>query len=233
MRIISKFNDYYDAVQREGQDQTLIYLRNKETIKKEIEFPQTDLLNKVGFWYMGTHGKLHVEIKAIGFCGKVYPIVGLKKNAWADPTYCYGLADVDAFVEANFKEKDVKGFRHKGKKYGDCINGWVQGQQRHVFEDFFKAWADKKNNYQDLFYNHPIFVVKIANPSIITYNECLKGFEFFRVFDTYSAYQEITMYMGNLAQPNKPIPEVPDKVMVEAKGFHKKWSFRKPPEKKK
>ena len=47
--------------------------------------------------------------------------------------------------------------------------------------------------------------------------------------DTYTAYQEIQMLLGNLAQPNKPIPEIPDKDMVSIKGFDK-WSFRKPPE---
>ena len=46
--------------------------------------------------------------------------------------------------------------------------------------------------------------------------------------DTFTAYQELQMYFGALAQPNKPIPNVSDKDMVSIKGFDK-WSFRKRP----
>lgn len=42
--------------------------------------------------------------------------------------------------------------------------------------------------------------------------------------DTFTAYQELEMFFGNLARPNKPIPEILDKDMVSIKGFDK-WSF--------
>jgi hypothetical protein len=60
----------------------------------------------------------------------------------------------------------------------------------------------------------------------------LKDFEFYRKIDTYTAFQELAMFWGGLAQPNRPIPDVTDKDMVTAKGFNK-WSFRKEPTKKK
>ena len=63
----------------------------------------------------------------------------------------------------------------------------------------------------------------------IVYNACLKDLEFFRLFDTYTAFQEISMFLGGLAVPLKEIPHVPDKIMVGAKGFDQ-WSFRKPPQ---
>jgi len=62
-----------------------------------------------------------------------------------------------------------------------------------------------------------------------SYNECLKGLDFFKVIDTYTAFQELQMFLGGMARPNKPIPQVPDKDMVSIKGFDK-WSFRKPPQ---
>jgi hypothetical protein len=65
----------------------------------------------------------------------------------------------------------------------------------------------------------------------ITYNDCLEPLKFVRVFDPYTAYQEIYMFVCNTAMPDKPIPKVSDADMVTAKGFDK-WSFRKEPRKK-
>jgi hypothetical protein len=65
----------------------------------------------------------------------------------------------------------------------------------------------------------------------MAWNACLKDLEFFRIVDPYTAFQEIAMFLGGLAVPLKPIPHVDDKTMVEAKGFDKKWSFRKEPQK--
>lgn len=64
----------------------------------------------------------------------------------------------------------------------------------------------------------------------IEWNACLKDVDFFRVFDPFTAFQELSMYYGGvLVHPNRPIPDVSDEDMVEVKGFDKKWSFRKPP----
>ncbi len=65
----------------------------------------------------------------------------------------------------------------------------------------------------------------------IVYNASLKELEFFRLFDPYTAFQEISMFLGGLAVPLKEIPQVPDKIMVGIKGFDQ-WSFRKLPGKK-
>ena len=51
--------------------------------------------------------------------------------------------------------------------------------------------------------------------------------------DSYTAFQELQMYFGGLAAPIKPIPHISDADMLIAKGFDKKFSFRKDPTKKK
>lgn len=57
----------------------------------------------------------------------------------------------------------------------------------------------------------------------------LKSFEFYKKFDPYIVFQEIEMYLSGVLGFNNPeIPEVSDIDMVEAKGFDKKTSFRKP-----
>ena len=44
--------------------------------------------------------------------------------------------------------------------------------------------------------------------------------------DPYQAFQEINMWMSNQAMPEKVIPEIDNKTMIEIKGFDK-FSFRK------
>ena len=72
-----------------------------------------------------------------------------------------------------------------------------------------------------------IFFVRGANS--IDRDERTVGIDwwpFYRVFDTYTAAQEVEMYVGSKASPEKTIPAIADKVMASAKGFDK-YSFRK------
>jgi hypothetical protein len=59
----------------------------------------------------------------------------------------------------------------------------------------------------------------------------LQDFDFFRIKDTYSAYQEIQQWVANRARPEPPIPQIDDKTMAEIKGHGDRYSFRKPPRK--
>lgn len=68
MRIISKFRDYYDSVQRTGIDKSTIYMRNE--IEGEVP---TELL--IGTW----HGWSAAPHGVIGFCGKLYPYYWLSE----------------------------------------------------------------------------------------------------------------------------------------------------------
>lgn len=58
---------------------------------------------------------------------------------------------------------------------------------------------------------------------------CLKDYEFFRLKDPYTDFQEIQMYLGSVLSNNQEkIPKIDDKTLAQAKGFDK-WSFRKEP----
>jgi len=67
----------------------------------------------------------------------------------------------------------------------------------------------------------------------LVYTNCnLKALRFYKVMPTFEAHQALSMWLGAQAAPDKPIPDVPDKIMVGAKGFTK-YSFRKDPQTKK
>ena len=218
MRIISDQRDYYDCVQALGQDQSLIYVR-----KPYVEILSTspfsiDALRR-GYWFCDS---LVRGLYFVGFCGTVYPALLVE-----DPSnprnrrWCYTLEEVDTFVRDTFKPKLVERY-FSGPRY------YWRETWRHIrhsqFAEFFRFDGSK---YVHLF-KEPIFVAKIVHETQITYNANLGDLRFYRVVDPYTAYQEIQMWLSNVAKVEKPIPRIDDKTMAACKGFDK-WSFRKEP----
>ena len=64
-------------------------------------------------------------------------------------------------------------------------------------------------------------------------NPLLKDYEFYKMFDTFQAFQEVSMFMGGvLGAGEKEITVVADKYKIAQHGFNK-FSFRKDKEVKK
>lgn len=57
------------------------------------------------------------------------------------------------------------------------------------------------------------------------------NYNFMRILDPYTIFQELQMWFNNLAEPAKVMPKFSDKMMAEIKGFDPKYSFRKPKQK--
>jgi hypothetical protein len=235
MRIISDFHDYYDSVQATGQDQTLVYYRKAEEVETpEYPFPVLGYCESP-YEPCGPRVRQHI----VGFCGKIYPVITLTQVAADKTVICYNLEEVDRFVEGNYRTKTVEEYR-TGLTRQERRWGWRSSKlRRGVFEEHFSACAAKQESFAEIFVEKrcPVFVGAIdeqrhwRRSGTIVYNGSLKELEFFRLFDTYTAFQEIAMFLGGLAVPLKEIPEVPDKIMVGVKGFDQ-WSFRKPPTKR-
>jgi hypothetical protein len=232
MRIISDFHDYYDTVQSMGQDQSLIYFRKREEVT--ISPYRLPIIEWSRFL---DRSKIPSREHIIGFCGKVYPAVVLTYEASKKSAICHNLKEVDSFVENNYRKKEVE--KYRGTRRRDWGLGWQSEFRRDAFEKYFTECAKKNDDFVEMFREKrcPVWVGTVLETSWrkhtgkIAYNDSLKDLEFFRLFDTYSAFQEIAMFLGGLAVPLKEIPQVSDKIMVGIKGFDE-WSFRKPPEDK-
>jgi len=230
MRIISDFHDYYDAVQATGQDQTLLYLRKVvEEETKDYPFPIIDYY-RCWRWFNRLPSPC-VEQFIVGFCGKIYPVIN-----YGDNVYCHNIEDVDLYMEANYREKVLEEYRHP-LKHSRHHRYWDAALCRFVFDNWFKEVKAKQNAFGHIFLKHkcPIFIAycgesRYANKRFV-YNGKLKDCDFFRVMEPFTAFQEISMFLGGMAMPNRPIPEVSDKDLAAAKGFDK-FSFRKDPSKK-
>ena len=181
----------------------------------------------------------------VGFCGRIYPVFCFTAN---DPTwnadlgtaysyyvaYCYNLSEVDQFVkehtskacQANYFEASAGGKRWRRSKWNK--------PERFYIEQYFELCRTKQEAFYPLFEKHhtPVFLAtkEVAGEKggEIVYNATLRDVEFYRIFDPYRAYQEISMFYNNLAAPDRPIPAISDRDMATAKGFDK-WSFRKEP----
>ncbi len=180
---------------------------------ENLGFPTTTIGN------YRTYNDVDYVANIIGFCGKVYPLLQLSKED-DPPTYCYNVEEVDKFIEANFKKKLIE--LYYGKKYTYKIT------KRPTFLKFFDDVKAVENNYKEHFLEErcPIFVATCSRKASVTYNARLADYEFYRIIDTYTAFQEINMFMSNLAMPEKPIPVIDDLTLSEAKGFNR-YSFRK------
>jgi len=240
MRIISPVHDYYDVIQKHGQDRTLVYHRQPRVVEVAGPFPFTDTVQHQG-------ADISLRQIVIGFCGVVYPVLHLRimsPRCTVATGLCYSLKSVDAFVRATCTKDYIEYYldnRSKTYAFGPHAQ-----YIRKELEPFFTKVNEKKNDYQQMFIenNCPVFVALRSDgyfgtktdPHRIVYNPSLSAFEFgrttlnlefIRIMDPYRAFQEISMWVGAQAAPHRPIPSVSDADLASSKGFDK-HSFRKP-----
>jgi hypothetical protein len=248
MRIKSDFHDYYDSIQSFGQDQSLIYIRKKidfpvatELKTKKLPFPSVSLDRDHSF---ARHGDLPTSARfyVIGFAGKVYPLFEL---IWCydypyekRSEFCYSMVDIDRTIEKHCNKKAQESYNEfvlRKKRSRDYWRWRNIAIKRATFVEFFDIWGQEDQTIKaaPLFEKYPVWVIEERRDGwYVCYNCNLKPFKFFKVKDPMTAYQEINMFLSNIAVPQKPIPVPSDKDMVSIKGFDK-FSFRKEPSKKK
>ena len=238
MRIISDFHDYYDCIQSSGQDLETIYFRKRKKVAlNELPFP--------AFRCKYSQSKVFFREIIVGFCGKIYPVLKINCRHYGEEDteyFCYNVNEVDEVVRTNCKKKEIAAYLVRGSKKYWCEHSkyWYNEHRRTFIEQFFNKCAEEQDAYNELFITSksPIFVARYYSKIYpkcqhsIIYNDSLQKIQFVRLFDPYMAFQEIYSYISNIAQPLKPIPDISDRDMLEAKGFDKKWSFRKEPTKK-
>jgi hypothetical protein len=241
MYIISKHKDYYDGVVGTmGVDKTIVYDREILEFEKN-EIPK--LFNeKTSFWKdrkkpsftnIGYHSiKKEYRKKyddnaffIVGFCGKLY--VGWK---------LYKEIQHPDIITAN---KLITTITYDF----ELIKTLLEPHSFHVnLEDSYNY--TKTFNALDIFreLKVPIFIYdndfnrtsigryyNRTNPKF-TLNANLAEYEFYKVFNSFQAFQEVSMFMGGvLGRGEKEIVEVGDKYKIAQHGFDK-WSFRKMPE---
>jgi len=226
MRIISKYKDYYD-LQGEMIDNTIIYKRNEANhFVTSSTFPSLFSSNlkasQTGrFFFLGFCGKIYLGYEVITV---IYPY-NKYYGSYKDKKYFFGN-DILKILPSITGETAFLGAK-------------TITETNKILHDFHE-----KDKYLDIFreYNTPIFITwldkgwssySINNPNKkdheIKVNICLKDFEFFKIKDAYTTFQEIQMFisgvLGNIEKDSTPLN---DKEKIIAKGFDSRWSFRNP-----
>jgi hypothetical protein len=244
MLIISKKKDYYDGVVGTmGVDKTIVY--NRDTVELDNRAVPKAFKGKDSFWglkYRETpfHELSYVSIKKncrhicdehahfiIGFCGKLY--IGWKLYREIDFTTHAISTEITydtEYMQSILEEKSWHNNLDDSIKYILSYDALPMFRELKVpvfvyDGDFGRTSFDRKRSI----YNSmkPKFFV----------NPLLKDYEFYKVFDTFQAFQEVSMFMGGiLGAGEKEITVVADKYKITQHGFDK-FSFRKDKEVKK
>jgi hypothetical protein len=195
-----------------GIDETITYVRESIEYKENIiekYFSENLLFN---------NNILNVNCGVILFCGKIYPFLKLTytnpKNSYDKREICaYSTNEVRNFLfknEIDLSLLDRYGRRWRGLNFNikDIDKFFTLRGFEIPYDVFFK-------------YNVPVISVEYPNADYITtLNPRLKNFNFYIVKDTYSAFQEISMFLSGVLGVNSPkIVVISDKYMRDKKGF--------------
>lgn len=233
MYIISKHKDYYDGVVGSvGIDKTIVYDRTLKELTKE-EYPK-EFQNKrdwqnVNHFHRVSYGNTikrekcneyeSVEGFIIGFCGKLNLGWKLTKRINKfDLSYDRHLSTTETFITFDIElvESIIYTENYHGK-FNEIVDYIINFNALPLFREL----------------NSPIFVFDSIGRNSFQFivNPILKEYDFFRVVDSFTAFQELQMFIGGvLGTGQKEIIEVEDKYKIEQHGFDK-WSFRKEPKK--
>lgn len=236
MKIISDFKDYYDASQALGHDPTVVYFRKEEKIIiPDFPFPSIKYTKCVWSYRDWDRDINIINPYIIGFCGKIYAVIEMKASGVGEEyCYCYDMETVDVFMEKYCKKKDIEAFFKK--------NRWRKNSNHDNFKKFFNDTKEKREAFKNIFVENgiPIFLAKeetrvwgnYDKSAVLKTNVELKQYQFYKIFDVYTAFQELEMFLSNIAVPAKDMPEITDVLKADSKGFDK-YSFRKDSSKKK
>lgn len=258
MRIVSKFQDYYDSALAYGYDESVVYVRNtmeyeiEETrfsskakqemppIIKEIHALFKQLRSKapegINDWDWRYHR--HQSRFVNGFSTKLhnyaFTTIGvLFCGKYFPGVRCErsakGLMTVDK-VDWFYKAEDVLAFM--------LANGYdAEKEERSrwskdtVADSVRTFFNDAKQPDVNWLIEHKVTCV-VFDPvnNKISINPKLKDYAFFKAVDHYTAFQELDMWIsGTLAYPQNMMIELDDKYRVMAHGFDMKYGFRTRP----
>lgn len=240
MYIISKNKDYYDGVVGTvGMDKTLVYERDTEEITDSKLMPKEFRGTRNSGWHGVNRENPFLNIGyadidrektkkytdrnffVIGFCGKLY--LGWKLFYKTQEVVYDHLEDVTK-VDIVYGYENVKNFIRESYWRGN-LNDDIEYVLSYNPIDIFRN------------INAPVFLYDTnrsspRNSDAFIVNPILKDWEFYKVVDSFTAFQEISMFLGGvLGRGEKEIIVVEDKYKIAQHGFDK-WSFRKEPQNK-
>jgi hypothetical protein len=256
MKIISKFKDYYDGLASHDAS-TGVYERTQSKIPVDwIGYASSTIGQKRSYelstGLVGFCGKLYPFIRYENEVeNPKYHCLGnpMVSSTIKTVEYLYSFEEFEVVRE---DVKDVKSKRWRWNGMNDLMRGWDKNEDNAKLwfeQDWATLLAKRENRWggngktpvyakpRELFVEHKVPYFFLGHLGIkgasgqgygVILNPCLTDYQFYRMFDAYTAYQEIEMFMNNeIVRPDDPFIEpISDEAKAQAHGFDK-FSFRK------
>jgi hypothetical protein len=235
MRIISG-HDYYDTALAYGRDDDIVFVRQKEKIRRSLQIPGV-LYPDFSLAFKGpdshsdhfaqediitNNHTFFADPLVVWLCGKRYGGVkwsGFKGTVALTASYFWTRAELEQIV-------NDMGYRlrvHVPRKR--------RGQEQHLADHFTKRDFPAATKY---LIENKITIATILPKGrdghyvVRIDGDNLKQIEFYMVLNAYQAFQEISQWVGNLPKDGNPMVVITDdKVKIHKAGFDVKTSFRK------
>lgn len=217
MRIISKFYDYYDCIQKFGIDKSIIYKREEQEIKN-------DLPKVIKDFYKYRSGTYHIDSNHSAMC---FAIIVVDK--------CYfGLHLSEHVYKPSFKYVQYYFYTKESlyKYLSDRSNIQIDNNIYKGHKNSLPIGCIDIGMDLAIKYKSPIFTYdckEYGNEYTFKKDTFLKEYQFYKVMEPLEIYQKIQQFIsGVLSTPEKEPWPISDKLKAESHGFDK-WSFRKQP----
>ncbi|MNR71753.1 hypothetical protein D3C71_24310 [compost metagenome] len=239
MRIRSNFHDYYDSVQRHGQDERLEFVREMRRIElsdtTELTRPWRGLqipdLPAAEYSFSG--GRLCLSALVVLFAGKRYTALQVSRYSSYDSAepaqevrHFYAAERALWYLAAHLSAEQLDAAPANGKR---SLRVRVTRLLSAQGTTELSAWATSERV--------PIAVLTLRSKRwrdphrSLVINPRLANIGFYAVVEPWQAYQELAMFLGGIAAPeNHPPVQLTDRELVAKHGFDER-SFRKPPSK--
>lgn len=222
MKILSKFHDYYDKACQWGIDTTQLFIRNTTSIASD---------KRLGYGELYTRG-IGANSGAIWFCGKLYPYICVR---YLQET-CVLVKYEYFFDITSFKTYVENAIPKEGWGTGGRFNGGLRSEAESVFGE--RRRCDVDNYLAPLAQEHKCPYLHITgggnhrHPDEVELYPVLKDYNFQKVKDPYTAFQDIQSYkFGVLGCNENEVVTISDKDRIAGKGFDTKYGFRTRPHK--
>lgn len=229
MKIISKFIDYYDSVGKsfQGIQNQNIWLREEEEItsteiksklKKDLHLDKSFFCS---YREVSNKNEYILQSNLIGFAGTLFPCVKITQRK-------FPIVDFYQPIETYYFTFDDL------KKSSPPITLLLKQWRLNHYYDLFALYD--KQLFPDYWHllNTPLFLLKSVSFSvrntlnfILIKNPKLSEFEFYKVKDPFTCYQELDQFLTSLTIPEVQYLQVSDRYRLEKCGFDRKISFRK------
>lgn len=222
-------HDYYDCVLGYGADPSVVMVRTNAEINPfevGIPAPAVDIqlfdranMNPRGWGWQSPAMK---EIRVV-FCSKIY--YGIEISHGGEYHYFWQGDKLQAFIDAHSKELSIK--LH--------YRAWRDWKREFTVDDYFEVIDAPKCVFDYMLTNRYAIIlwretVPTDKPECHANPHGLKKLGFAKAVDPYTAYQELSMWVGGVLAGESPktVKITDDKVLIENHGFDKVFSFRGP-----